>query len=139
MLSWSEVQAHLRRARALECDEPTWLGFASSGPNGRVRTAVALCAQAARPTLHATSAVAHRGAIDPEAALRYNASATAGALVLDAGTYELRRVFPLDDLSLPGLELALDELAAETARLRAEHATLRETSGTHRPHAHFSE
>jgi hypothetical protein len=139
MLSWSEVQADLRRARALDRDEPTWLGFASSGPQGRLRTAVVLCAQAARPTLAASSAVAHRGGIDPEAALRYNATALAGALVLHAGTYELRRVCPLDDLTIAGRELALRDLAAETTRLRTEHGNPRPQPSAHRPHAHFSE
>lgn len=122
MPTWQEVKAHLHQRLTINIDEPTWLGLAwkIEGPSAQVLQGqrIELISALGKPHLLILCDVVAVERLDPLEMLIHNTTLAYGALAVTQGTYIIRQVYPLDELTYPLLDTALEFIAHEAGRLR---------------------
>ena len=118
MTTWGQIRGWLRERFALLRDEDGWCGWGVTLPGGALPVVAKRSGSDARPEVLLAARVSDRGAIDPVDALRYNATAEVGALVLEDEAYLLRLLIPVAALDAAELGAIVGRLIAEAARIR---------------------
>jgi hypothetical protein len=120
--AWDRLQAHMRRRWRLAHDAPLHMSLAWTIGEAHEQVEqlqiVELDRGRAGAQVRIVAEVASSLAISPLSALEHNATLAFGALALIDGTYVLRAMLPLADLTMPTLDRALELIAHEAARLR---------------------
>ena len=125
MVTWEETCQHLRQRFKLAIEEPTWIGlvwrFADAGDQPE-RQRVELVDAFGRPFLLILSDAGPEGAGSYRDALLRNMKMTIGAVALEPSGFVVRHLMPLDEVTWPGLDLAIEVVAREASMLRGRSA-----------------
>jgi hypothetical protein len=121
MPTWGETRAYVRDHYAIIQDEPNWIGMSWRFRSGDVeveqRVKVERVFAFEKEWLLIYSAVCESGNVDAVGALRWNALVAIGSLALDGMYCVLRHTLPLATVSFADLDLVIENVAREAARL----------------------
>jgi hypothetical protein len=122
MPTWEEIKLHLRERFQTAVENPSWLGLIWKFPDGaqgvlqkqRIEVIQAL----GQPHLLILSDVGPDDFLAPYDMLVHNNTLAIGAVAISQGFLIIRHVYALDGLTWPILDMALEYVAHEAARLR---------------------
>jgi hypothetical protein len=121
MPTWKETQEYIRSRYRLVKDEEDWIGMEwGSSVDGRwmtQRLKIERISAFAQPWLLIRSALCAEDKIEARSALLYNARLSVGSIALENGRCYLRAAMPLDNLTWPHLDEAIELVASEAAKL----------------------
>jgi hypothetical protein len=124
MPTWDETLEHLRERFKIAVEEASWVGLVWRFGGDFVQGQRVELAQAfGQPHLLILSDVLSADLIPPKKALQHNMTLAVGALAIAQGTYVLRHVMPLENLTWAVLDAAMEYVAHEAARLRKNAGT----------------
>lgn len=123
-MRWDELRAHVRDRRTVLADQGERLMIVvsySDPASGDIEQRVELSRvdMLGRPWLLLLADACPLSDITPHRALIHNATLAIGAIVIEEHHYFLRHATPLDPMTPEILDLVVDLLAHEAARLRA--------------------
>lgn len=124
-MTWDELLAHVRGRWTVAIDSRDRLGLLWSvgEPPEEQRELVELIHGGGVPYVRITADVTREEKLSALDAARHNTRLAVGALAIDRANYVLRAVLPLEALSTHALDLSLELVAHEAARIRHDTAT----------------
>jgi hypothetical protein len=119
MPTWTEAQTYLRGRYQLRRDEPTEIELAWTFPGApEVQRQIVELRRAVKRPLMVIRCDTGQSAFSEREALEHNMTLGVGALAIADGEYVLRHAMLLDELAWGTLDLALELVAHEAARLK---------------------
>ena len=121
MPTWDELRESLRGCYAILRDESNWIGMAWTFRAGEVEVEQRLKIERVfafeSEWILVYSAVCAADKIDAVSALRWNSLVAVGTLAIDGNYCVLRHTLPLANLACETLDLVIENVAREAARL----------------------
>ncbi len=121
MATWGEIQNHIRGKYRLAVEEPNMLALDFECDDGRAQRILISSFEAmGKNWILFRSRVCELSRLDPEEALRRNASFAVGFLALSENHYEIIYTAQLNTLDIDELELPLHSLSDTADQLERE-------------------